>query len=68
MICYRDKSYCSQFDCVTTQCDRNPQTALNELAEIEKDKRLPLSITDYKDTEACKGYQSLGNLIGINEE
>jgi hypothetical protein len=65
MICYRDRSYCSQFDCVTAQCDRNPQTALNELAEIEEDKRLPLSISDFKDTDFCKGYMALGALIGI---
>ncbi len=67
MICYRDMTFCDSYDCINTDCYRNPQQALNELAAIPEDRRLPMALANFKDTEACKGYQPLAERLGIHE-
>lgn len=66
MICYKDRTYCSAM-CKNMLCDRNQQHALNELANIPEDKRLPLAISNLKDSPYCIGYQPLSEMFGIKE-
>jgi hypothetical protein len=59
-------TFCSSYDCTNTECYRNPQRALNELDVIPEDKRLPMALANFKDTDRCIGYRSLAERIGID--
>ena len=66
MICYRDRSFCSEkkcknFDCslLFTQEMKNNASVWwnNKEPDVTKWKEAPVAFSEYKDTEFCMGYK-----------
>lgn len=66
MISYKDMTFCSA-TCVNFQCERNYNHAINGQASIPEEKRLPVALSNLKDTDMCPGYQSFAEQIGIDD-
>lgn len=69
MMCHGDMTFCSAGGmCINMDCRRNAQHAYNQLNRIPEEQRLPIAMADFKDTEACIGYESLMSRLGMKEK
>jgi len=66
MLCYRDRTYCSETTCVNTKCNLlltdemagHAQVWWNGKKPIEEWTEVPIAFSDFKDTEFCIGYKN----------
>jgi len=65
MLCYRDKTFCSETHCANYECQDNltpEKTALAQLwwngtDPVEEWTSAPIAMQPMKDTDMCPGYK-----------
>ena len=63
MLCFLDRTFCSQLDCVNHLCSKN----YDKYKHFQQKDSFPIAVSGFRETVICQGYKSPNHEILIDE-